>query len=73
MDLLHIQNKIHEIRGHKVMLDFDLAELYEVQTKALNLAVKRNLQRFPGDFMFHVNNLFFSCHMEYPHNHFRLV
>jgi len=38
MDLLLIQNKIHEIRGHKVMLDFDLAELYEVQTKALNQA-----------------------------------
>ena len=42
MDLLHIQNKIYEIRGHKIMLDFDLAELYEVQTKALNQAVKRN-------------------------------
>jgi len=52
MDLLHIQNKIHEIRGHKIMLDFDLAELYEVQTKALNQAVKRNFQRFPVDFMF---------------------
>jgi len=52
MDLLHIQNKIYEIRGHKVMLDFDLAELYEVQTKALNQAVKRNFQRFPIDFMF---------------------
>ncbi len=46
-----IQNKIYEIRGHKVMLDFDLAGLYEVETKALNLAVKRNLQRFPFDFM----------------------
>jgi len=54
MDLLHIQNKIHEIRGHKVMLDFDLAELYEVPTKALNQAVKRNVQRFPTDFMFRV-------------------
>lgn len=52
MDLLLIQNKIHEIRGHKVMLDFDLAELYEVQTKVLNQAVKRNFQRFPIDFMF---------------------
>ena len=47
-----IQNKIYEIRSHKVMLDFDLAELYEVQTKALNQAVKRNIQRFPSDFMF---------------------
>ena len=52
MDLLLIQNKIYDIRGHKVMLDFDLAELYEVQTKALNQAVKRNFQRFPIDFMF---------------------
>ena len=52
MDLQVIQNKIHEVRGHKIMLDFDLAILYEVETKALNLAVKRNSQRFPGDFMF---------------------
>jgi len=56
MELQLIQNKIHEIRGNKIMLDFDLAELYEVQTKALNLAVKRNLQRFPGDFMFQLTN-----------------
>ncbi len=52
MELQSIQNIIYEIRGHKVMLDFDLAELYDVETKALNLAVKRNLQRFPFDFMF---------------------
>jgi hypothetical protein len=52
MELQLIQNKIYDIRGHKVMLDFDLAELYEVQTKALNQAVKRNIQRFPVDFMF---------------------
>jgi hypothetical protein len=52
MDLQLIQNKIYDIRGHKVMLDFDLAELYEVQTKALNQAVKRNIKRFPLDFMF---------------------
>jgi len=52
MELQGIQNKIYEIRGHKVMLDYDLAGLYEVATKALNLAVKRNLQRFPIDFMF---------------------
>ena len=38
------------------MLDFDLAQLYEVETKALNLAVKRNLQRFPGDFMFQLTS-----------------
>ena len=52
MELQLIQSKIYEIRGHKVMLDFDLAELYEVQTKVMNQAVKRNLQRFPIDFMF---------------------
>ncbi|MDO9341008.1 MAG: ORF6N domain-containing protein [Bacteroidales bacterium] len=52
MELQRIQNKIYEVRGHKIMLDFDLAELYEVQTKALNQAVKRNIQRFPFDFMF---------------------
>jgi hypothetical protein len=47
-----IQNRIYEIRGERVMLDRDLAVLYEIETKALNLAVKRNLLRFPGDFMF---------------------
>lgn len=52
MELEVIQNKIFEVRGQKVMLDFDLAELYEVPTKALNQAVKRNIGRFPSDFMF---------------------
>ena len=47
-----IQNRIYEVRGERVMLDFDLAALYEVPTKALNQAVKRNLKRFPPDFMF---------------------
>jgi phage regulator Rha-like protein len=47
-----IQNRIYEIRGERVMLDKDLAALYEVETKALNLAVKRNFKRFPSDFMF---------------------
>jgi hypothetical protein len=47
-----IQNRIYEIRGERVMLDFDLAALYETETKALNLAVKRNIKRFPKDFMF---------------------
>lgn len=47
-----IQNKIYEIRGERVMLDKDLAVLYETETKALNLAVKRNIKRFPDDFMF---------------------
>lgn len=47
-----IQNRIYEIRGERVMLDKDLAELYEVDTKVFNQAVKRNLKRFPPDFMF---------------------
>src|SRR5581483_11957911 len=47
-----IQNRIYEIRGERVMLDRDLASLYETETKFLNLAVKRNLKRFPPDFMF---------------------
>ena len=47
-----IQNRIYEIRGERVMLDRDLATLYETETKALNLAVKRNIKRFPKDFMF---------------------
>jgi hypothetical protein len=52
MELVVIQKKIHEIRGHKVMLDFDLAELYQVENRALKQAVKRNINRFPDDFMF---------------------
>lgn len=47
-----IQNRIYEIRGERVMLDRDLAALYEVDTKSLNLSVKRNIKRFPSDFMF---------------------
>lgn len=47
-----IQNRIYEIKGERVLLDFDLAGLYEVPTKALNQAVKRNIKRFPKDFMF---------------------
>ncbi len=47
-----IQSKIFEIRNQKVMLDFDLAVLYEVETRVLNQAVKRNIKRFPEDFMF---------------------
>jgi hypothetical protein len=47
-----IQNRIYEIRGERVMLDRDLANLYETETKFLNLAVKRNSKRFPKDFMF---------------------
>src|SRR5687767_6843472 len=47
-----VMNKIYLIRGQKVMLDRDLAELYDVETKVLNQAVKRNSDRFPADFMF---------------------
>ena len=52
-----IQNRIYEIRGERVMLDFDLAELYEVATKVLNQAVKRNNKRFPEDFMFRLTSI----------------
>lgn len=54
-DLKIIQEKIYEIRGQKVMLDRDLAELYGVETKVLNQAVKRNIRRFPDDFMFQLS------------------
>lgn len=53
MDSLEpIKQKIYEIRGRRVMLDSDLAELYAVETRTLNQAVKRNIERFPDDFMF---------------------
>ena len=52
MELQIIQSKIYEIRGQRVILDYDLAELYEVETRALKQAVKRNINRFPEDFMF---------------------
>ena len=51
-----IQNRIYEIRGEKVMLDFDLAALYEVETRVLNQAIKRNIKRFPKDFMFQLSH-----------------
>ncbi|MCL2290737.1 MAG: ORF6N domain-containing protein [Bacteroidetes bacterium] len=51
-ELTIIKNKIYEIRGVKVMLDFDLAEIYHVETKNLKRAVRRNIERFPADFMF---------------------
>ncbi len=52
MELQLIQNKIYEIRGFRVMLDFDLAEMYEVETRRLKEQVRRNTERFPNDFMF---------------------
>ena len=52
VDLQMIQRKIYEIRGQRVMLDFDLAELYGIETKYLKRSVKNNIRRFPPDFMF---------------------
>ena len=54
-DVSVIRNKILEIRGNRVILDYHLAGLYGVQTKVLKQAVRRNLQRFPEDFMFELN------------------
>lgn len=56
MEAQVIQNSIFSVRGMKVMLDFHLAELYQVETKALNQGVKRNLKRFPDDFMFQLTS-----------------
>ena len=52
-----IVNRIYLIRGTQVMLDFDLSGLYEVETKQLKKAVRRNFERFPADFMFNLDNL----------------
>ena len=59
-DLMIVQNLIYEIRGQKVMLDSDLAKLYQVETKVLNQAVRRNIKRFPEDFMFQLENKEFA-------------
>lgn len=60
MQLEVIQNKIFEIRGCKVMLDFDLAFMYGVETKVLKQSIRRNINRFPEDFMFELNELEFK-------------
>ncbi|MFA5327229.1 MAG: ORF6N domain-containing protein [Prolixibacteraceae bacterium] len=60
MELQIIQNKIYEIRGLRVMLDFDLAEMYETETRILNQAVKRNIIRFPPDFMIQLTSMEFE-------------
>ena len=65
MDLQIIQNKIFEVRGCRVMLDFHLAELYQVETRALKQAVKRNLSRFPSDFAFQLTK---DEWQEFPEN-----
>lgn len=59
-ELILVQNLIYEIRGKKVMLDYDLAKLYHVETKVLNQAVKRNIKRFPSDFMFRLDSVEFA-------------
>ncbi|OAV65479.1 ORF6N domain protein [Bacteroidales bacterium Barb6] len=56
MELSVIQSRIFEVRSQKVMLDYDLAELYQVETKYLKRAVNRNIERFPSDFMFTMTN-----------------
>ena len=60
MQLSLIQNKIYNIRGQKVILDFDIAALYKVDTKVLKQAVKRNKDRFPSDFMFEITSAEFK-------------
>lgn len=55
MEIEIIQNRIYEIRGQRVMFDFDLATLYQVTTSAMNQAVKRNIERFPEEFMFRIS------------------
>lgn len=72
MEIEHIQQSVYIIREQKVMLDSDLAALYGVETKVLNLAVKRNLNRFPDDFMFNLteiewNNLRFQFETSSEH------
>lgn len=52
MQLQGFQNKIREVREHKILFDFDLAELYEVENKRLKEVVRRNISRFPADFIF---------------------
>jgi ORF6N domain len=56
MQVTTIQQKIHEVREMKVMLDFNLAELYEVETRILNQSIKRNLDSFPEDLMFRMTS-----------------
>lgn len=61
MEIDIIQNKIYEVRGCRVMIDRDLAELYQVETKVLKQAVKRNVERFPSDFMFELSKEEDNC------------
>ena len=69
-ELIPVQNLINEIRGQKVMLDFDLAKLYQVETKALKQAVRRNLARVPSDFMFTLTQEEFNSLIISPRSQF---
>ena len=60
MEIVAVQNKIYNIRDKQVMLDFDLAEMYQIDTKRLKEQVKRNIKRFPSDFMFQLSNVEFE-------------
>ena len=63
MDIQIIQNKIYEIRGQRVMLDFDLAALYQVETRVLKQSVRRNIERFEGeDFMFILSDVEYNSY-----------
>ena len=55
MEIAHIKNHIHEVRGMRIMLDFDLARMYTIETKRLKESVRRNIRRFPKDFMFELS------------------
>ena len=57
MELSLIQNRIYEIRGQRVMLDFDLADIYHVETRTLKQSERRNIDRFPEDFMFKLSKV----------------
>lgn len=56
MEIAHIKNRIHEVRGMRIILDFDLAQLYTIETKRLKESVRRNIKRFPEDFMFELTS-----------------
>ena len=60
MEIEVIQNKIFDIRGFKVMLDFDLVVMYSIENKRLKASVRRNINRFPGDFMFELTEIEFA-------------
>jgi len=60
MELSIIQSKIHNVRGFHVMLDFDLAQIYQVETRVFNQQIKRNIKRFPPDFMFQLTKQEFT-------------